>query len=1528
MHDSVRPLDDPVEKLGEAGYPPPPPHADRSLPPGGGGLVLPPFQTFSQIVNYVSRTYRFRFDEALRHSEANARAARRDPVVMDAVRSRQMPTAQLAWHLESIDDTDQRQVQLADAITDSIKAIPSLQTLLMQLLEAIWFGRYAVQMTYAWDFVGGKRRLTVRSHEPIHGDKLVFRFSGQAGVLVHATFPGDWQVTDRGRAHFFTPEEREQLVIHHHEPEDADFFEPELAGGRFGVGIRSRIYWLWWLKSQVFAYLMDYLERVGAGGFTIYYYESGNAASLEEVQDAAEKQLRNNVILFPRYRDNTTGGPGVQRIEPGTAGASLLGNLVGNYFDSVIRRYILGQELSSSAKATGLGSGLADLHADTFSRIVKYDATALQETLTRDLVAVLARYTAPGVPPPRFVFDVDKPNAVEVLEAARAFYEMGGEIDADELRGVLGLAKPEPGHAVLSKLPNVSPAGIGALPTGVPMSGVPGPDGMPQYASGEPPEASSGGPWLFDHRGTPLRFEANRDRLHELASSLPHDEPTQVGGDWLLNDYDHGPAVLRHVPLEDLHADQDYLRDETVETYRDQIRSAGGSLPREKALKVFYRGRTSPRLHIHDGHHRAEAARPEGLTHAPAWVSLGRLLPTSHEEMSLWDRMGRQPSRDDLETEYPTPALRYASEDEPLRFALETPKDDTEPALDLPITPVYAPRAGVYLGRDFYQGGEQLPRQHLASLSERDRRKLLKHVIHDHEEAAKIFGGPDAVPSKKREAGRYAKPSKPDLPKDDWLPDHISRYLRSDEIAELKDGHARKLVQLYESLPPEEEFVAAAEAGAVKRGWYRSAADAISTLYGEEAPRFAALLAATSPRVSVRDNLYKAAGVWSWYQKQLRRRGYTRRGKLPTHKQVRSWIKQERGRIVDRVHDSKGKEVNLTAWDEITGGGERTRRHGLVSHDANIARALSDTDPGRDEIGVLSGFKVDSFRRNLLGHLDAVTNDAWIAHFGDTDPKHFGKAHGYFAMNARIRGVAERLGMEPAEVQETIWSFFRTLAFIGAKSRTEGTPQSAKGPLDPIQALKATTPADLDRTADFASLLVHDDAIQQRLRQLGPEFERRLDALAERAGGNRKDAGDAKPQTPPRNRAAILGRIARRAGRRIGAFIGGRIKERRGGDRFRFAQTVPAIAPSPDDLASAGAAEGDAWTMFPPNVEEGGTFEQAYSRLRTANHAAYREIAQDVYKAAGLEDVSMHDAVGDWSDGAEPSFLARVGNDPDYETVRYTAAWQGLLGNQTSVLLFRAADDGPDAVYQVHVPETSASDLRMSLDRLGIQYRTIVPIEGGHVVVLYDEGRKLRDAVQSFASQHDASVREASGTGEYLGGTTRTAARAAYRRVIRSYESGRSAAGRGSGAGPAAVRAGAADDPTQPPSLYQQRRVGPRRRFAAKAPSGGAVIRGVAYQGGKFLPTTMLDPPRAAGPHRLAADEPEPEVEPDADLDPATSLPQPASPTTRGLSTSTAPRRRTRRHTTRCSNSPPNAAVTVTPPPTSALRPTRSTRPQ
>lgn len=445
--------------------------ASLVIPPGAGDYAVPHIQQFVSIINGVSKAYR-NPDEAVRHSAANARAMRRDPVIMQPLLTRQMTVAEESWQIEPENKKDPAQVEACRQITRIVERIPFFTEYKRNLLEAVWYGRYAVENLYGWDFRNGRRQMVVKDWIPCHGDSLVYKWStGEVGLLVGLA--GNWwgegtkqlttQPTDVARAHFLgrveddgamklLPHEREAFVIHSHFREAGSFSEPESSGAIHGRGLRSYLYWIWYLKHEALSWLTEYLERQ-ALGMTIWYFERGNEASEKAVRAAAEAQSNNCVILFPReVNSNQEAGAGLQRIEPSGNNIDGIMRVIDDYWGGQLNRMIIGQNLSSESAATGLGSGVADLQESTLSKIIRYDATSLQETLTRDLVRVLTKYNYPNADLNlRFVINCDKPEPEKVLQAAKHLYDMGAAIDEDELRGFVGLSTPDQDSRILKQ---------------------------------------------------------------------------------------------------------------------------------------------------------------------------------------------------------------------------------------------------------------------------------------------------------------------------------------------------------------------------------------------------------------------------------------------------------------------------------------------------------------------------------------------------------------------------------------------------------------------------------------------------------------------------------------------------------------------------------------------------------------------------------------------------------------------------------------------------------------------------------------------------------------------------------------------------------------------------------------------------------------------------------------------------------------------------------------------------------------------
>lgn len=454
--------------------------------PNFGRLVIPQVFTFSGRTSVVGNVYK-NPDEAVRTSIENARIMRNDTSIMECLEARQRATALLNWHIEPDDKKDPKQVALADMMTKVISATPQFTEYRRNLLEALWYGRYAVQHGYGFMQRAGKRFTTIKDWEPINGDKLVFGFDDQSGrfqkdrvgIKVTPAFrmsdalAGDRRldVTEAGQVYFLEDWERSRVAIHKHIIEDGSFEDPLSAGRIHGVGIRDRIYWTWYQKQETMAHMMEIIERTGSG-FTIYWYPAGDAKAQAEVEKIAQEGNRSNVLIMPRMPGDDA-AYGVDRIEPNSSGVDTMRQVIGEFFGHQIKRYILGQTLSSEAAGTGLGSGVADIQADTFAQIIQYDAVKLEETITNEVLQPLKAFNAPWAHdiPLYFKIDTQSAESEKKMQAYRQAWEMGAKLKASDVMDIIGASMPTGDDIVLQnpammQMPPGNGGDQGAIPAG------------------------------------------------------------------------------------------------------------------------------------------------------------------------------------------------------------------------------------------------------------------------------------------------------------------------------------------------------------------------------------------------------------------------------------------------------------------------------------------------------------------------------------------------------------------------------------------------------------------------------------------------------------------------------------------------------------------------------------------------------------------------------------------------------------------------------------------------------------------------------------------------------------------------------------------------------------------------------------------------------------------------------------------------------------------------------------------------------
>ena len=425
-------------------------------PPNFGMQVVDHVFTISGQVGLAGQAY-LNADEAMMHDPQNAERMKADCGVTEPLEARQRATALLKWQIEPEIDSPAAK-EYARQMTLIVKRTPRFMQMRQSLLEALWAGRAGIANQFASKQIGGDRRIVCSYWEPRHGDKLVFRYdrgdgeykAGQVGIRVSTSFlstqaraRNQVEYTAAGQTYFFNDYERKTFIVHKHMIEDGPFENPRLAGRIHGVGIRSKIYWTWYAMVECMQRALEYLDRA-AFGVELWRYPASNPKAKEKTQEAATRNVSGrNVVLVPSYPGDQAQMYGVEHIEPGLAGVDRLLQVIKDLFQTKIKRYILGQTLTSEAEATGMGSGVADAHLETFADIVQYDAMNLEETITEDFLRPLQLWNFPESTGTQLLFKINfkEENVKERLDAIKSGWDMGLPIVMSELAQACGVTQ-------------------------------------------------------------------------------------------------------------------------------------------------------------------------------------------------------------------------------------------------------------------------------------------------------------------------------------------------------------------------------------------------------------------------------------------------------------------------------------------------------------------------------------------------------------------------------------------------------------------------------------------------------------------------------------------------------------------------------------------------------------------------------------------------------------------------------------------------------------------------------------------------------------------------------------------------------------------------------------------------------------------------------------------------------------------------------------------------------------------------------
>jgi len=145
-------------------------------------------------------------------------------------------------------------------------------------------------------------------------------------------------------------------------------------------------------------------------------------------------------------------------------------------------------------------------------------------------------------------------------------------------------------------------------------------------------------------------------------------------------------------------------------------------------------------------------------------------------------------------------------------------------------------------------------------------------------------------------------------------------------------------------------------------------------------------------------------------------------------------------------------------------------------------------------------------------------------------------------------------------------------------------------------------------------------------------------------------------------------------------------------------------------------------------------------------------------------------ALGAWNDGAEHSVMVQFTGDED--TLRYVVSRMGHDAEQKYVIYFHPEPAGPADLYTLRARSRSRSlaALSSALERAGVPFRTLVPLNGLTAIYIIDLDRDLRDKILAAARTLRAKVSSVPGKAKLFGDDIRQQARTVFEQDIKTYE--------------------------------------------------------------------------------------------------------------------------------------------------------------
>jgi phage gp29-like protein len=218
------------------------------------------------------------------------------------------------------------------------------------------------------------------------------------------------------------------------------------------MGLHRALVWPFLYKAYSLGDFAEFLETYGLPIVLGKYYQGANADEKASLMRAVTALGHDARAIMPADMSIE-----INKVTADGSGTPHLAMIA--WADAAQSKAVLGQVLSAEAKATGMGSGVADLHAEVRHDIRNADARQIAGTVTRDLLYPLLALNRGGIDSlarcPHLVFDTGEAEDITLLADGVEKLTKAGmrSIPVKWVHEKLRIPEPTDGEATLGPTP-------------------------------------------------------------------------------------------------------------------------------------------------------------------------------------------------------------------------------------------------------------------------------------------------------------------------------------------------------------------------------------------------------------------------------------------------------------------------------------------------------------------------------------------------------------------------------------------------------------------------------------------------------------------------------------------------------------------------------------------------------------------------------------------------------------------------------------------------------------------------------------------------------------------------------------------------------------------------------------------------------------------------------------------------------------------------------------------------------------------